>query len=137
VQVPRKVLVLATEKVSAAEIAPAVRARAGSDAEIHVVAPASKVSFLQWLANDEDAARSDAAERAEQIADAVPTDDVHSEVGDTDPIQAVSDALRTFPADELMIVTAPDEDSALLEQDLERLAQERFSLPVTQLTVGT
>jgi hypothetical protein len=36
-----------------------------------------------------------------------------------------------------MIVTAADEESALLEQDLERLAQERFSLPVTQLTVGT
>jgi hypothetical protein len=48
----------------------------------------------------------------------------------------VEDALRTFRADEVVIVTAPDEESTWLEQNLGQRAEERFSLPVTTLTVG-
>ena len=100
-----------------------------------VVAPASGISRLDWLTNAEDDARSDAAERAEELAEAAPTDDIESRIGDSDPVKAIEDALRTFPADELIVVTLPDEDAAWREKGSAETALNRFSLPVTHLVV--
>ena len=100
-----------------------------------VVAPASGISRLDWLTNAEDDARSDAAGRADQLAEAARTDNVESRVGDSDPLQAIEDALRTFPADELIVVSLPDEDAGWLEQGSAESALGRFSLPVTRLVV--
>jgi hypothetical protein len=100
-----------------------------------VVAPASNISRLDWLTNAEDEARTDAAERADELADAAPTDDIESRVGDSDPVKAIEDALRTFPADELIVVTLSDEDASWLEKGSGETALGRFSLPVTHLVV--
>jgi hypothetical protein len=129
------VLVVATAHVSDAVARERVRAHGGKDAEVLVVAPASNVSPLQWLANDEDAARAEAAERAERVAGELPTDAVETRVGDVDPVTAIEDALRTFPADEILVVTRPDDDATWLEQGTGQAALERFALPVTQLVV--
>jgi hypothetical protein len=133
--VPRRLLVVATASVPAAALRASLRAHAGEDAETLVVAPASGISRLDWLTNAEDDARADAAERADEVAEAAPTDDVESRVGDSDPLLAIEDALRTFPADELVVVTLPDEDAAWLEQGSAEAALDRFSLPVTHLVV--
>jgi hypothetical protein len=133
--VPRRLLVVATASVSAADLRKSVRAHAGEDAEMLVIAPASDISRLGWLTNDEDDARNDAAERADELAEAAPTDDVESRVGDSDPVKAIEDALRTFPADELIVVTLPDEDATWLEKGSAETAFKRFSLPVTHLVV--
>ncbi|HEY8646581.1 MAG TPA: hypothetical protein VIL77_11940 [Gaiellaceae bacterium] len=132
---PRRLLVVATASVPAAALRASLRAHAGDDAETLVVAPASGISRLDWLTNAEDDARTDAAERADDLAKVAPTDDVESRVGDSDPLQAIEDALRTFPADELIVVTLPDEDAAWLEKGSAETALERFSLPVTHLVV--
>lgn len=100
-----------------------------------VVAPASGISKLDWLTNAEGDARADAAQRADEVAEAAPTDDVESRVGDSDPVQAIEDALGTFPADELIIVTLRDEDAAWLEKGSAETALARFSLPITHLVV--
>ncbi len=89
-------------------------------AVIRVVAPAAKVSRLDWLTNDEDAARADAREAAERVAGALGTKasveiDYTSE--NTDAAQAVKDALRTFRADELIVVTRPGDESSWLEDE--------------------
>jgi hypothetical protein len=133
--VPRRLLVVATTSVPAADLRTAVRAHAGDDAEMLVVAPASDISRLDWLTNAEDDARTEAAERADELAEAAPTDDVESRVGDSDPVKAIEDALRTFPADELIVVTLPNEDAAWLEKGSAETALTRFSLPVTHLVV--
>jgi hypothetical protein len=133
--VPRRLLVVATASVPAATLQASLRAHAGEDAETLVVAPASGISRLDWLTNAEDDARADAAERADEVAEAAPTDDVESRVGDSDPLLAIEDALRTFAADELVVVTLPDEDAAWLEQGSAEAALDRFSLPVTHLVV--
>jgi hypothetical protein len=133
--VPRRLLVVATASVAAADLRAAVRAHAGQDAELLVVAPASGISRLDWLTNAEDDARTDAAERADELAEAAPTDDVDSRVGDSDPVKAIEDALRTFPADAVILVTLPDEDAAWLEKGSAKTALNRFSLPVTHLVV--
>jgi hypothetical protein len=133
--VPRRLLVVATASVPGAALRASVRAHAGEDAELLVVAPASDISRLDWLTNADDDARTQAAGRADELAEAAPTDDVESRVGDSDPVKAIEDALRTFPADELIVVMLPDEDAAWLEKGSGETALDRFSLPVTHLVV--
>jgi hypothetical protein len=135
--VPRRLLVVATASVPAAALRESVRAHAGEDAETLVVAPASDISRLDWLTNADDDALTDAAERADELAEAAPSDDVESRVGDSDPLKAIEDALRTFPADELIVVTLPDEDAGWLEEGSAEAALNRFSLPVTHLVVNS
>ncbi len=56
------------------------------------------------------------------------------QVGDSDPVQAIEDALRTFPADEVVVITHASDDASWLEADAGAAARERFGIPVTQLT---
>jgi GABA permease len=131
--VARRVLVVTTADAPEAEVESIVRAHAGEDAEVHVIAPASKISWLDRLTNAEDDARTDAAERAEAASEAAPGEHVEAHVGDVDPLQAIEDALRMFPADEVVVLTAPDEEANWLEAGLGEEARERFSVPVTHL----
>lgn len=133
----KKLLVVATAAVESGPLREAVREHAGDSAEIRVVAPASDVSPLQWLASDEDEAREKASALASDAAATVEPEAARTEaeIGDTDPVQAIEDALRTFAADEVLVVTRPDEDASWLEQDSAEEARERFGVPVTRLTV--
>ncbi len=108
----------------------------GADwAEVKIVASPAKLSPLQWLASDEDAARSDAAAAAADSARAVAGEAaVETEVGDSDPVQAIEDALRTFPADQVLVVTPPGDEANWLEQDAGAEARDRFGVPVSHLT---
>ena len=105
-----------------------------ADARVRVVAPASKMSPLEWLTSDEDQAREEAEERAARATEAVgEVAHAEAEVGDPDPVAAIEDALRTFPADEILVVTEPGGDQSWLEKDAAREAFERFALPVTHV----
>jgi hypothetical protein len=132
---PRRLLVVVTTKVQDETLRAFVRRHAGDDAEIRVVAPASDISRLDWLTNDEDDARAEARSVADKTADAAPTSDVKSEVGDSHPVKAIEDALREFAADEVLIVTRPDDDASWLEEGSGQAARSRFGLPVTLATV--
>ena len=134
----RRILVVTTAPVEDDALRERVREHAaGEDAELRVVATASDLSPLDWLATDEDKARRQAAERAAGLEEAVApeADAVEAEVGDSDPVQAIEDALRTFPADELLLVTRPDDDARWLEEGAAAEALARFSLPVKHLVV--
>jgi GABA permease len=130
----RRVLVVATSNVDPDEASSAVADRT-EDAEVRVVAPASGLSRLDWLANAEDDERADAAARAEDVADAIPTDRVAAEVGDTDPVQAIDDAVRTFDPDEVLLVTRPEDDVSWLEAGTGESARRRFDVPITHVVV--
>jgi hypothetical protein len=134
----RRVLVVTTGPVDEDALREEVRERvSGEDAEIHVVAPAAELSRLQWLASDEDRARAKAGKVARETTEAVEeTGSVEgAEVGDPDPVQAIEDALRTFPADELIFVTRSGEDATWLEEGSPEEAFERFHLPTTHLVL--
>jgi nucleotide-binding universal stress UspA family protein len=136
--VSRRLLVVTTAPVGGDTLRERVREHTGAeDAEVRVVAPASDVSPLEWLASDEDDARAQAAEKAEASARAVAPEAgrTEAEVGDPDPVQAIEDALREFPADELIVVTHPGEEAGWLEKDTAREALERFDVPLTHLVV--
>jgi len=135
----RRLLVVATGPVAGDLLRDEVRKHAAdADADVRIVAPAADISPLRWLTSDEDAARAEAEGVAKEASTAVETEAarVEAEAGDTNPIQAIEDALRTFPADELVIVTRPDQDSTWLEQGTATRALERFNLPVTHLPVA-
>jgi hypothetical protein len=133
----KRLLVVATAPVDPGLLRDRVREHAGDGAEVRVVAPASDLSPLQWLATDEDKARAEAAEIAESAERAVQPEAtrVEAEVGDTDPVQAIEDALRQWPAEEVLVVTRPGDEASWLEEDSAEEASERFGIPVTHLVV--
>ena len=57
------------------------------------------------------------------------------EIGESDPILAIEDALRVFPADEIVLSTHPPERSHWLERDVVKRAREEIGLPITHVVV--
>ncbi len=107
--------------------------------EIRVVAPAADVSFLEWLTNDEDDARREADEAARRVASAA-GDDTRVEIDrtseSTDAAQAIRDALRDFPADEIVVVTRPGDEATWLEDETVRTALDAHGTPVRHLELS-
>jgi hypothetical protein len=129
-------LIVATAPVDEDQLRAQVREHSGhKDVEMRVVAPAVELSPLEWLASDEDEAREEAADVAREAKQAVRPEAgrVGAEVGDTDPLQAIEDALRQFPADEVIVVTRPDDEARWLESGTADEAQRRFRVPVSHL----
>jgi hypothetical protein len=94
---------------------------------LHVVAPA-RVGLLDWLATADDRARREADGRARRVERSLPrASRVVSEAGETDPVLAVEDALRVFPADEILVVAASETDAGL------EASLRRFGLPVERV----
>ncbi|HKI93489.1 MAG TPA: hypothetical protein VJ986_14400 [Gaiellaceae bacterium] len=119
-------LVLLVGDVPPPRLRAALDAREEPPARVHVVAP-MLVRPLDWLATDEDAAHVQAEVRVFEIEWTLSDElDVEGEAGDVDPVQAVEDTLRDFPADEILIAG----DAA--DTDLED-ALARFGLPVGRL----
>lgn len=111
-----------------ARVLEAIESREEPPARIHVVAP-TLVGPLAWLATAEDEARRQAEVRAFEIEWTLASQaDVGGAAGDVDPVQAVEDALRDFPADEILVA------GAAADPDLEA-ALGRLGLPVERLGV--
>jgi hypothetical protein len=124
-----RVLVVTPVELDRPTLDRAVERHAGGDAETLVVVPAANVSKLQLLTGEVDHARA----QAEATADASGGPAV---VGDSDPVQAVEDALRTFGADEIVVVTRPDAEAAWLEGGAAAESLRRFDMPVTHLVAA-
>jgi hypothetical protein len=133
--VARHVLVVTPSELDGRAVEERVRTHAGADAELLVVVPSTKVSRLQWLTNEEDDARAeaDSAAAAAERQTGERTAAVASH--EADPVQAVEDALRTFPADEIVVVTKPDAEAEWLEGGAAAEALRRFDLPLTHLVL--
>jgi hypothetical protein len=124
----RNVLILVLDPVPDEKIQKAIAARKDvEDLNVHVVAPAAGVGPLQWLTGAEDEARAEAEQLADRTADAVDAD-VETEVGEHDPLLAVEDALRVFPADEILVAGTADEKA--------EAALRRLDLPISRLDGG-
>ena len=128
-----RVLVVTTVPADRAELRQAIP----DVDEIRVVAPAADVSFLEWLTNDEDDARREAEEAAERVAEAADGARVEISTGhDTDAAQAIRDALRDYPADEIVVVTRPGDDATWLEDETVRAALDAHGIPVRQVELS-
>jgi hypothetical protein len=136
---PSNVLVVATVAVDAEALhAAAPELALPESASVRIVSPASRLSRLQWLTNEEDAAREQAAEIADHSAaalDRTSQAQVEAEVGDVDPLQAARDALATFPADELVVLVRSEDRASWLERSAAEDGFERFGIPVRYVVV--
>ncbi|MGH3042863.1 MAG: universal stress protein [Gaiellaceae bacterium] len=107
----------------------------GRPLEVHVVAPALGSRLSHWTGDDQ--ARNEAQENLERTLAALTAAGVtaHGEVGSDDPIQAADDALREFPADEVVFATHPEAAANWKERGVVEIARTRYQLPVTHVVV--
>jgi hypothetical protein len=115
------------------------RRTSGEPVEVHLVAPAAPDSKLKATLGDVDGAIGDAEARLNEALAGLRSDRVAASgvVGDADPLIAAEDALGTFPADEILIVTHPEAEAEWFEEDLFDRAAERFEPPVTHVELTT
>src|SRR5437867_33248 len=133
----RRILVVANETVGGGELLDEIRRRSeGVNEHVLVVVPALNSPLRTWT-SDEDGAREAAQQRLEASLSSMRAFGIEArgEVGDSDPLQAIEDAMRTFAPDELIISTHPPERSHWLERGVVAGARERFALPVTHVVV--
>jgi hypothetical protein len=107
------------------------------DAEVLVVAPALNGRVAFW-SSDEDRARRAAAQRLARSLEALAAAGVAASghVGDPNPLLAIEDALRTFPAEEIVVVTPPEHRAHWLAHEIAARARARFPHPVHQITAA-
>ncbi len=81
---------------------------AGEDTEVFVMCPALNVSKIKHWVSDEDEARRQAQDRLDDVLTRLRAKGitVEGDIGDADPIQAMEDALRLFPAQEAIHLDA-------------------------------
>jgi hypothetical protein len=117
----------AIEEIASAG-AKATRSGTGQRPELLLLAPATNSAVAHWL-SDLRKARFDAQHRLTlSLATLASTDvDARGAVGDSDPVQAVEDTLRTFGAQEVVFIT-PARDG----KDIERVRR-RLDRPVRVL----
>ena len=130
-------LVVANETVEGTVLVETVRDIALSrDADVLVVAPALNSRIRHWM-SDSDQAEAAARQRLDNTLWRLNAAGVRAEgrVGDADPLRAMEDAMRLFPADEIVIGTHPEERSNWLAHDLVARACARFELPVAYVVV--
>ncbi len=132
----KRILVIANETVAGTELRYEVVRRAAGDAEVLVVTPALNSRLRHWT-SDEDRAREEAQARLDASLEALRDAgvDARGQVGDDDPLQAIEDALRGFPADEIVLSTHPPGRSNWLERGLVENARDRFPCPIAHVVV--
>jgi hypothetical protein len=132
-----RILVIANETVGGAELLSLLGTKAeGVDEEMLLVCPALNSRVRTWT-SDEDPARAEAQERLDSCLARLAAAGVSArgEIGDGDPLQALEDALREFPADEIVVSTHPPGRSHWLEQGVVEQARLRYDVPITHVVV--
>lgn len=133
-----KLLVLTSEPISAGQLRDAVGAEVEPrNAEVMVVAPALQQSPLKFWLSDADGAIA----RADQVrlrtveklgAEGVP---VSGDTGESDPLEAIQDALLSFDAERIVVFTREGDAQGYREDVDEREIEERFGIPVDRATL--
>ena len=107
-------------------------------AEVLVLSPAtnqSKVAF--WVSDSDDAiaeaetAKEDSVERLEEEGI-----DAAGQVGESEPAQAIDDALATFAADRIVIFSHPEGDRDYREDEALADGEKRWNVPVTHALIS-
>ena len=136
---PQRVLIIANEAVAdrPAGVPEVVRRQVLEAKEVRVIAPTLTSRIRSW-AGDIDADASKADERMHAIVgsiDASGQPATAGSVGDEDPLQAVEDALATFPADALILAVHAPGTANWRERRLGERVRQRFGIPVTEMTL--
>lgn len=125
----RRLLVVVTAEPTPAA-AQRIAARAGDAADVRLLVPLATRRIDRWLSAD-DEARGEAERLLARaagtlVAAGLP---VSGSLGDADAVQALEDELRSYPADEVVVLTEPGHEHLLAE------AEERLGLPLERIAV--
>ncbi|HXV04808.1 MAG TPA: hypothetical protein VFP23_02760 [Solirubrobacterales bacterium] len=131
-----RLLVVANETLGGEALLAEIKNRCrGRDSEILVITPVLPSSRASHWASDVDDAIEVARQRME--ISLLEIDrlglEARGEVGDSDPNVAIEDALRIFPADEIVISTHPPQRSHWLERGVVERARREIDLPITHV----
>jgi hypothetical protein len=132
----KRILALTSEPISADALRSAVGADVADDAEVLVVAPALNTKTHFFLADPDpaieraEAIQQESVERLDEEGI-----DAAGDTGEEDPLLALSDALTTYPADEIVLFTHPGGQQNWLEEGLVDAAKERFDAPVRHVVI--
>src|SRR3954468_13581488 len=131
-----KLLLLTAEPVSADVVREAVGDDA-DDSEVMVVSPALTDSPVRFWTSDADEAIEHARETAEETVERLDEAgiDAAGDTGESDPLQALEDALVSYDADEIVLFTHAGGKQNWLEDGLVEQAKERFDAPVRHMVV--
>jgi hypothetical protein len=134
-----KILVLTTEPVTADQLRAALPGDSNpQDAEVMVVAPALHKNALRFWVSDADEAIAKADDVSHQSVEQLGAEGVSAsgDTGEADPEDAIEDALKTFPADRILVFTHPDSEQRYKEDVDPDELQQRFGVPVTQASTA-
>src|SRR3954451_13379908 len=131
-----RVLVLASDPVDADDVRDALGADA-EGAEVRVVSPALNDSPLAFWVSDADEAIAEADEAQEATVEELRSEGLEATgtIGESDPLQALEDALAMFPADHVLLFARPEDERKYKEDVLVGEAERLAGVPVTQRVV--
>jgi hypothetical protein len=133
-----RVLVVADEAVAGPELREKLVEHLGNDTgSVFVVAPALVHSGLKHTLGDIDDAIGPAGERLRRTVEQLREVgiDATGEVGDSDPMVAISDEIHKFHPDQVLVVAHRDEEGDFAERGLLEQLERDLDLPVTELVV--
>jgi hypothetical protein len=132
-----RLLVLSADPVDAAAVRSALGDAPLERADVLVVSPALNQSPLAFWVSDSDEAIADAESAAQRSVEALgDAARVRSTVGESEPLLALQDAMATFPAERILVLTRPEDEQRYKEDDVAGEAERRFGVPVVARTVG-
>ena len=135
-----RLLVLSADPVDAAAVREALPGDAELEgADVLVVSPALNQSALAFWVSDSDEAIADAQSAAQKSVAALTqaSGRVRGEVGESEPLLALQDALATFPAERILVFTRAGDEQRYKEDDVVGEAQRRFGVPVDERVRST
>jgi len=134
---PHRLLVVANEAIGDDDLVQQILAHAHRPTQVRIVSPALVKSPLDLATGDVDDAREQARGRLDRSIEALRRAgiDATGDVGEAEPVLAVQDALRLFPADEVAIVARPRERAVWSEHDLLEQLRREITTPITYIEV--
>jgi nucleotide-binding universal stress UspA family protein len=132
-----KLLVVTPEPIDAAFL----RETLGDEvrgAEVLVVSPATNESKLAFWVSDSDDAIAEAESAKEDTVERLEEEgiDAAGQVGESEPAQAIDDALATFDADRIVIFSHPEGDRDYREDEALAAGEQRWNVPVTHALIS-
>jgi hypothetical protein len=102
------------------------------ETRVVVISPAVEDTVFQHALGDQDTARRSARRRLEACLEELRDQGISAlgEVGGNDPVAAAADALRRYPADEVLLVTHPAGRDRWYEEGLFDRASQLLHAPV-------
>lgn len=129
-----RILVVANEEVEGPavdRVALAAESNRSEDpAVVLVMAPARPTAISEWLSDVEPGRDRAQVLLVHSVAALAATGvEARAELGDADPVQAIEDTLRTFPADELILVDTDPEGDRGATKRIDKL-EDRLPVPL-------